>query len=141
MRLRNLAAAGAMALALTGLAVAPAPAEAGPKDCPRGYVCFWNQGSSKLLWRTDVPHKTGSVSVDGLYGKHIWAFNNGYEVAGADKVIARYRRYDKLCKEWGPVREECFDNNPQATYKGAVSKRYDIVLKARIVGIGWTGTC
>ncbi|MDH2392546.1 peptidase inhibitor family I36 protein [Streptomyces sp. HNM0663] len=82
-RIRTSAGTGLAALALTAAGVAVAPsAHAAKSDCPREYVCVWNNTSysGKPTWKS----KGNLANLKSSGGLSI--FNNGVRYPGADHI-------------------------------------------------------
>jgi hypothetical protein len=83
-RLRKKTGLGVAALlmtAATGVASAP-PAAAAPEDCPRGYVCVWN---NDVAWGQPTWKSEGNLY--NLHSEHgMVIINNGVRFPGADHI-------------------------------------------------------
>lgn len=83
-RFRKKAGVGVAALLMTaGMGVASAPpASAAPADCPRGYVCVWN---NDVAWGAPTWMSQGNLY--NLHSEHgMYILNNGVRFPGADHI-------------------------------------------------------
>ncbi|MEV0244507.1 peptidase inhibitor family I36 protein [Streptomyces sp. NPDC050674] len=83
-RLREKAGVGVAVLLMAAAAgvVAAPPASAAPEDCPREYVCVWN---NSVAYGPPTWKSTGNLY--NLYSEHgMYILNNGVRFPGADHI-------------------------------------------------------
>ncbi|WP_433514861.1 hypothetical protein ACQP2T_04095 [Nonomuraea sp. CA-143628] len=138
--IRGIAASAAFLAGLVVLSAGPASAEASPKGCYRGYVCFWREGQNHIHYKTprDESPYFGHVTAS-KEDNNLWVFNNG----NSDHLPA-------VSVSWGyanrfgviaVIHHNCFTNNPHKRHKGVIGKRVEVGDHVSVTSIHWVKHC